>query len=624
MIAGFEVGAVFKIINEASPALAKILKQVRELQVTIDKAKTSLSSIGASPGLTAAIAETGNLAKAWNDVSKNAAAAQRAMGSASVRSTMAAASAATGGGGNRFRPRSGMHITGPGAPIPGGGHIRSGSGGMAAAGLMGYGVYEAAEMEKYVFQLLYHSHQQNTPANALKLRRVLQDSMGETGFGLEPTAKAALDAIRMLQGTPGGGLDVLPELLSAAGKEAILKDNSPQESVKSLIGLAHMSKVYDPQGISKLARTFAFLSTANPSSLGSIERAAGYAVPLLQSGLDIDPTTTLLLGTALTRAGATNTKSGTWLREMALRAMPGTSLMSRMAFNKHEDALRALGLVDDKHKPTWFDSNGKPDLLKMLDIGGAGAARIPLTQRAAIERSLFGAQGGGGFALLADPAVREQIQSLMKEMNSPGFKNQYDQFFPNYNKGSTAQSARTAVQDFNILMMDIGEKALPSVNNALGNFKSILESITKIIPGGDGKSAAVVGGHAMLGAGGGALVGMGIGMAGGPIGMAGGALLGGVIGGAEGVAEAYMANNHGAGKREKPEDRYYQRLERLEKGNKQSAAPAIPNITMNLNVDGRSLGEAIMRAGAPEFPIQAPAFDGLAIPSAGDDNFTAK
>lgn len=84
----------------------------------------------------------------------------------------------------------------------------------------------------------------------------------------------------------------------------------------------------------------------NPSSLSSIERAAGYAVPLLRSGLEIDPMDSLLLGTALTRSGATSTKSGTWLREMALRAMPGTSMMSKLAFRKHEEALTAFGLVD--------------------------------------------------------------------------------------------------------------------------------------------------------------------------------------------------------------------------------------------------------------------------------------
>jgi PAS domain-containing protein len=52
-----------------------------------------------------------------------------------------------------------------------------------------------------------------------------------------------------------------------------------EESMKALVGLAHMTKQYDPEQIKKLAPAFAFLSTANPGSLSSIERAAGYARP---------------------------------------------------------------------------------------------------------------------------------------------------------------------------------------------------------------------------------------------------------------------------------------------------------------------------------------------------------
>lgn len=207
-------------------------------------------------------------------------------------------------------------------------------------------------MEDQVFQLIYHSGLENNDANKSRFRRILQDAMKQTGFGLHDIAESAKQEIRMFQGTPGGGIDVLPEMLKSAAIEARLKGESPEESMKALIGLAHMTKEYSPEQIRKLALAFAFLSTANPGSLSSIERAAGYAVPLLQSGLEIDPMQSLLMGTALTRAGATSTKSGTWLREMALRAMPGTSMMSKLTFKKHEEALKAFGLVDDKdHRP---------------------------------------------------------------------------------------------------------------------------------------------------------------------------------------------------------------------------------------------------------------------------------
>ena len=63
-----------------------------------------------------------------------------------------------------------------------------------------------------------------------------------------------------------------------------------------------MTGSYTDADVEKLAPAFAALSTADPRSLTAITRAAGYSVPLLHSGLDIDPLTTLALGTALARA----------------------------------------------------------------------------------------------------------------------------------------------------------------------------------------------------------------------------------------------------------------------------------------------------------------------------------
>ena len=171
--------------------------------------------------------------------------------------------------------------------------------------------------------------------------------------------------------------------------------------------------------------------------------------------------------TALTRAGATNTKSGTWLRNMALNAMPGTSLMSKLAFEKHEAALHKLGLIDGNDKPTWF-TDGKPDLIKMLSIAGDNAAKIPLTERAGYEKQLFGTQGFGGFALLADPAVKQQIASLMKDMNSSEFKNRYASFMEDYAAGSPVQKARQSWADLQNVLMDLGSSVLPGVTRGRG------------------------------------------------------------------------------------------------------------------------------------------------------------
>jgi hypothetical protein len=262
----------------------------------------------------------------------------------------------------------------------------------------------------------------------------------------------------MFQGTPGGGIDVLPEMLKAAAIEARVKGESPEESMKALIGLAHMTKEYGPEAIKKLAPAFAFLSTANPSSLASIEKSAGYAVPTLQSSLGIDPVQSLLMGTALTRAGATSTKSGTWLREMAIRAMPGTAIFeSEKKAEHHDEMLKRIGLLDKDERPTWF-TDGKPDL----------------------------------------------------------------------------QSARTGLQEFNVLMQDLGEHMLPAVNGTLHDFRAILEGVRSVLPGGP-KGEATIGTRALEGA----IAGGVVGAFGGPLGIAGGAVAGGVLGTAAGFMETH-------------------------------------------------------------------------------------
>jgi hypothetical protein len=46
MITSYSVGARFQILNEASPTLRKILAEVRELNVALDRARASLTGLG--------------------------------------------------------------------------------------------------------------------------------------------------------------------------------------------------------------------------------------------------------------------------------------------------------------------------------------------------------------------------------------------------------------------------------------------------------------------------------------------------------------------------------------------------------------------------------------------------
>jgi hypothetical protein len=46
MIESFTVGAIFKLVDEASPTLRKVLAEVRELNKVLDQARANLASMG--------------------------------------------------------------------------------------------------------------------------------------------------------------------------------------------------------------------------------------------------------------------------------------------------------------------------------------------------------------------------------------------------------------------------------------------------------------------------------------------------------------------------------------------------------------------------------------------------
>src|SRR6185312_13099992 len=209
--------------------------------------------------------------------------------------------AGAGGGGGRGGvfargTHGGPHFGRVGTSLPGGPHVSMPGGPIMAAGAAaGYGTYLAAQMDDAIFQLEYHTGLPDTPENAAKFRSIIQGAMSKTGSTLDSVIAAAMDEARMFKGTPGGGIDVMPEMLAAAATEAKVKGTTVDESMKAFIALAHELKAYTPDEIKKLAPTFGFLSASNPSSLTGIARANSYAGPILQSGMDVDPTQTLLL-----------------------------------------------------------------------------------------------------------------------------------------------------------------------------------------------------------------------------------------------------------------------------------------------------------------------------------------
>jgi hypothetical protein len=646
MIESFTVGAVFKLIDQASPALLKILRQVRELNASIDKARESMASLGKMPGITVAVGEVDGLAASWASVAKNAEAARLAMGRAGTAATRSAttSAAATGGGGrqgfaNRFLPSRGGG--GGGGGFHGGGGFRGHGAALAAGGAMFWGLDQAANTDDYAWSMADISGQPHTPEVMERFRKILRGAQLQTNYSLHDVGDASLSALRLLQETPGNGIDALPEILSAGAIEARRKRTGLMESVTSGAELAHQFREYSPSGMAKLFATFAAYSVADPRSLSAMTRASGYAVPTL-SELGFDPSTILLAGTGLAQAGISSTKSGTWIRESATRAFAGTIRGKAGAF--HDQALKLLGLADENGKPTFFGPDGKPDLLKLYGIAGDHLQGMAPEDRVKYGRAAFGVQGAGAVAVIGDPVVNSRMHAIDRLRQSPEFQSRYGSFQQDYLAGSPVQDARHALSEFNVTMGQLGGFVMPSAAAALTRFTDGLEKFRSMLPGGkDGKPSE----GAIEAWGGGAIgtvLGGVVGAAGGPFGIAGGAVVGGVvgagIGGVMGTARDYMT-----GAIARPVDRFGREVVITGNSAEQAAAAmkalgdairglpagrgvfpggtsATPQISLSLNLDGRTLAQSVSAALATlsEHATGAPAFDGTSTFQGGDSN----
>jgi hypothetical protein len=475
MITGFEVGALFKLVDEMSPGLRKILESMRELNVAIKTARESMQGFSGaiSGGMSGAITQTNELAAAWERVtaaSRAAAASARSGAAAAVGGTTAAV-----GGGGGFRPgvggraaAGGMHLTGPGVPIPGGSHARlGGTPGMVGAGIGAYSLWEASGMEKGVAGLKYHLG--IDPADTsrdLEIRKILEEGMVSTGKDLGEVVESSTDVARQMRDTPGFDvLKELPRVLRAAQTEALSKGGTLKAATDSILGLARMVRGgWEPGQMEKLLQVFAYHSTANPASLPSMEKTLGYAIPILQSGADIPPADVMALSTVLATSGITSTKAGTWLRELGVRSMPGNAAHNKM--------LQRLGLLDENGKPTWF-TNGRPDLPKALAIAGPIAAAMPPEERLPAEMDLFGRRGGGAFAILGSDAARERYRELRAGQEDPKNIARYNTF-ADAMMGTTRGVARSTLQEFNVAMIELGTTALPAATAGIKGLSAAL------------------------------------------------------------------------------------------------------------------------------------------------------
>ncbi len=422
-IEAYAVAVSAKLEDGVTPALLRIIDSLERANVlmldfaknarnmsrlglnigrNLDKAAGSATALGdAAGGLTRASYVLDTMAASSADVARNLAAAK-------------AESASIGRGGG-------------GAAIAGAGRVHRGESfaGRAAKdatlgtlGIVGYGVYENAKLNDILTRAVMTDgtpiSQQGAAIGAYRTRIMREASQyGYASHGLADFANAYLSSSRLLRGLPAAQrMGIVDTIMPYAAQEAFLKQISLNESLSAFIGAAHMAGAYSQKDIAHILPALISTSMATNASMSRLESAAGYAVPILRTGLGIDPAQVFTMLAIMQRAGIKNSKSGTWLADLFMNAIPGNLGAGLLHNTRQVQALRHLGLLDAHNHLTYLDKSGHLAPLKMIEQLATGLSRLSPTERAAYMKQAFGTQGSRAAALLEDPKVRAMIPML--------------------------------------------------------------------------------------------------------------------------------------------------------------------------------------------------------------------
>ncbi len=391
------------------------------------------------------------------------------------------AEVAAGSSGVGRARHGGPHFGRVGTEIPGGHASLGGGPAMAAAGVIGYGVYEAAEMRDEVNRLMITGQvdAEKWGATREQLGKLLMDSASLTGFSVKQVGEALSKSERAMSGLDvQTKMSVTKELIPYAAAEARLKETSLAESLQAMVGLAHMTGVYEPDKIRDLARKFSYVSLSTNSSLPQFEKTLSYSMPILRTGMGMDPDTIMALTAVSQNAGITSTKSGTWLRSFFQGSEPEVGDGEHA--KKHNAALRKMGLLNDYDMPTWkvTGADGKTDwnasVAKEGGIIQRHLAGVPIDQRMSVVGKIWGERGGATATMLSMNTFVDQFVTLAGKIQK--FKGGADAL-EEYAKDNPLQKGREAWRDFQNVLIDIGNTTLPTVNSALTNLDIVLKAL---------------------------------------------------------------------------------------------------------------------------------------------------
>jgi Phage-related minor tail protein len=486
-MSALEVMAVFRVDDQpALTALRRIAEQVKALSADIKEMIGQNDSAFAgmfaamSRGIDTSIAEVDRLAVAWREVGAAAGTASRA--------------AAGGGGSPRNllgRGPGGAHFTPSGIPLPGGHLGLGGMGGnlaMAGAGAAAYGIYEEMQIEQAA-ALAMRAANIPLPGDITqseyykKFREIITRNAIKGGFSPHDVAEAMLGSEYQFAGQPfEKRMDILDTLMPFAAQESLQKHTGLKEAAEAFVGIAHMTGTYDPAKLPGLFSKFAYASMLTPSTLPQFQNALSYSMPSLVGGMGMDPDAVMFLTAMNQAAGVKSTKAGTWIQSFFSKLMPDQTGTKKG--QAHDEAMREMGLLDANNHPTWMvqGANGKTDWMasiqKLAPILGEKFAAMPEEQRLGKLEQIFGKQGGREAGLMNLPEFIAQFPQLGKQLQA---SKGGEDFLSALGDASPMQAAKQAMSEMQVLLMNIGQTAIPLVNTELRVLNSVLQGIIGIM-----------------------------------------------------------------------------------------------------------------------------------------------
>ncbi len=365
------------------------------------------------------------------------------------------------------------------AMLGGGMGMAGGVGGIAGAMLVGASVHQGMAMEDYVNRAMVTMglpmgpDYMKTP-EAADLSRAIAGAARDWGQsnlgGLQDAALGALRSLAPL--APEQRIKLLPAIMDFVGTEVTGKPGTtPEEAAESAIGLAHQLKAYTPEKIAPLFKAFAQASMASPDSLDKLNRMFSYSLPLLTSGLNMDPGKLMAMGIAGSQMGL-GSKSGTWLSQLFSRSVPDVADLTQ-----HHQRARLQGLVDlgllRNGRLTAVGGDGRLDpFLELKTISQAMQGMTPAKRMAAMQNA-FGMQGSREAALLSDPAALGNLLHLYGNIEGARTPEELKRAYGE----SPKMKWEKAAADFNLQLANLGEKVLPAFTGAVVVATDVLKKL---------------------------------------------------------------------------------------------------------------------------------------------------